>query len=141
MALAMQGAWVTALKADTAVAAIVGVRVYDYVPPTTPFPHIEVGDVQCIDASAGLEFAAAECFVDIHVWSRPGNASAYGAVEARTLGGVIENAFRFDNERLQPAGYLVLVQQFQRARYMRDPDGLTQHGVLTFRTLVQSPPT
>ena len=120
----LQKAIVAALKR----ASIAGGRVYDSIPAGATFPYVEVAEEQTIDD--GDQCADMfDVFTDIHVWSR-----AVGKVEAKQIGEAVRSAI---TAPLTVEDYSVILHEFDNARIMTDPDGLTSHGILTFRFLLQ----
>ncbi|MCB5201887.1 DUF3168 domain-containing protein [Neorhizobium sp. T786] len=127
----LQVAIVTRLKAAAAVTAFVGVRVYDSVPENPTFPYITVGegdetsdDADCVD---GFEIS-----LDIDVWSR-----AQGFPEAKKISDEIRKALK-SPELTIPTNALVDFRHRQ-TRFLRDPDGLTSHAVMTFEGFAEQP--
>lgn len=127
VALALQDALVAALRADAAVAALVGARIYDRVPLNAERPYISMGPAQvteermdCIDG--------AEVFQQIDCWS-----SEPGFGECKTLA----SAARAALNRL-PAAQAGLNFEIEHrfTSVFRDGDGLTSHAVLSFRALI-----
>lgn len=98
---------------------------------TTPaFPYLQIGEAQviadfadCIDGS--------DVFFDVHVWSRKTSL-----LEAKTLGSVVRRTLH--EAELTLAGFTLTRLAFTDARYLHDPDGLTKHGVLTFRAMISA---
>lgn len=131
--LALQGAIVGALKRDGVVRSWLGDRVFDRAPETIAFPHAEIDEVQVVDDGAdGLE-GAAEVFVTLHVWTRPADGS--GKRDGEIIAGAIRD--RLHLARLVLAADLDLVEIMHRdTRVFLDADGITGHGVLVFRALV-----
>lgn len=132
--LAMQAAVIAALKNAAAVETIVAERIYDRVPDNAAFPYVKYGGDQVlqddIDAGDCLQ-EAFEVFVTLHAWSRK-----VGQVEAKTLGGAIRAALH--NVALTVTGHRLVVLEHDSTRYLEDPDGLSSHGVLTFRALLDA---
>jgi hypothetical protein len=126
-ALAIQKTYVARLKA--AVPAVAG-RVHDEAPQTVAFPYLQVGDIQTLEDGADC-LDAVECFVTLHVWSR-----AVGSVEARQIAGHVRAALHEWLPALDADGFRCVEAMHRDTRVMRDPDGKTTHGVLTFRLLV-----
>lgn len=127
----LQVAIVTRLKAAAAVTAFVGARVYDSVPENPTFPYITVGegdetsdDADCVD---GFEIS-----LDIDVWSR-----AQGFPEAKKISDEIRKALK-SPELTIPTNALVDFRHRQ-TRFLRDPDGLTSHAVMTFEGFAEQP--
>lgn len=137
--LELQGAIVARLKAWPGLAASVNGRVYDAVPAEQKritdtgagWPYISVGegdetsnDADCID---GFEIS-----LDIDVWSR-----AVGFPEAKRISDEIRNAIN-SADLVLPTNALVEFRHRQ-TRFLRDPDGLTSHAVMTFEGFAEQP--
>lgn len=123
--LAVQKAILDVLKGATAA----GANVYDAVPTADPFPRITIGEGQALPNHADC-MRGSELFIDVHVWSRKiGFSEAKGiADQVRTL---------IDDATLSVTGHVVDIIEFDSARHLRDPDGLTSHIAMTFRALTQ----
>lgn len=132
--LALQGAINTRLRSQ--VAAVSG-RVLDHVKPGVIFPYIEIGEFQTVDDGAQCHDGV-EVYVTLHVWSRPkdgATATAPGQVEVKTIAGAVRGALH-EAELDLGTDWQFLEIAHQDTRYLKDPDGLTSHAVLTFRALV-----
>ena len=105
-----------------------GVGVFDDVPEGAGFPYVSLGDGQVLPDKAEC-VDGAEAFLQIDVWTQ---TVGYG--ETKTIAGRIVAAL--DDQALTVAGFDVVVFELQGAQYMRDPDGRTRHGALTFRAVV-----
>lgn len=125
-AISLQEAIVAALKASTAVKAVLGtpVRIYDRVPPNPVFPYASFGPIQALDAGDGCHDGA-EVFVQIDVWSR-----AVGRVEAQRA--VSPVATLLDGEIAVP-GHEVVVHDMQGVLTQAGKDGLTTQAILRLR--------
>lgn len=130
--LALQKAFVTALRADAALSAIVAGRVYDRIDKLAVKPYIRVGEDQVLPARAECLERSVEVTAAIHIWSE-----AVGKVEAKRIGGAIVDALDDAALDLGPDLALVLIEHRQ-SRYLDDPGGLITHGVITFRALVDA---
>lgn len=125
---ALQAALVTALKA----AQIAAGRIYDTVPTNPVFPYVQIGDDQVIgDDVECAEISAIT--TRIHVWSR-----AIGFPECKEICGAVRSALRATP--LVLAGFTVAETRFEQTQYLRDPDGLTRHGVIEFTVTVTHDP-
>jgi hypothetical protein len=125
--LAMQGAIVTALKADPAVQDLAGARVIDRAQSQIALPFVSIGpaqhiqdDADCIDGS--------ELFQQVDCWSREP-----GFVEVKRLADAVRRAvhrqtFSFD-------GFAFEIEH-RVTRYMRDADPNTSHAAIEFRAFV-----
>jgi hypothetical protein len=136
--LELQGAIVTALKADAAVAAIVGARVYDHVPRsatsgeiTADYPLLGLGSMEEITDDAEC-IAGSEVFVSVDAWSR-----SVGRPEALKLAHAVKLALHNAELTLTENA---LVELFHlTTRTLRDSDGLTTHAVIEFRAITETP--
>lgn len=124
--LALQGAINTRLRSQV---AAVSNRVFDRVPADVVFPYIELGEFQTVDDGAQCHDGQ-EVYATLHVWSR-----AVGQVEAKALAGAVRGSLH-EAELDLGADWQFLEIAHQDTRYLKDPDGLTSHAVLTFRALV-----
>lgn len=136
-ALPLQGAIYSALAGDSALSALIGDRVYDRVPAdttgkiTAEFPYITIPTMQALDDGADC-IDGEEVFTDIHVWSR-----AVGMVEAKRIAAAVKRVLDGTDLDLGNGAALVDIR-FQDARFLRDPDGLTTHAVITFAALTEA---
>jgi Protein of unknown function (DUF3168) len=101
--------------------ATAGLRVYDLPPANPVFPYLTIGIVD------GVEDFISDCAIDwevtgeVHVWSGKQLAeTCYTALSER------HPVF---------AGFRVGWFAMQNQRWLRDPDGLTSHGVLEYRAV------
>ncbi|MCO4318345.1 DUF3168 domain-containing protein [Phyllobacterium sp. 21LDTY02-6] len=83
--LALQAALLARLGGEPALAALVGGRIFDRVPPGAAFPHVALGPAAIYDCSTGTERGWEHLFT-INVWQRAlGRRSTYeimAAIEA-----------------------------------------------------------
>jgi hypothetical protein len=121
----IQEAIVAAVKADTALTSLIGGRIYDPVPPTAAFPYISIGEDQVLPDLAQC-YDGADVISTLHVWSRK---IGYG--EVKRVAAALESALT--NATFALTGFRLVDKLFESTRYMRDPDGLTSHAVVTFR--------
>lgn len=120
-----------ALIADTAVATMLGTRIYDRVPANAAFPYAEFGEFQRLDDAADC-IDGAEFYVTLHAWSQ-----AVGTIEAKRVAAVITKALGTgDGLSLAPDHRLVEFA-VESDRILDDPDGVTTHAVLTLRALTE----
>ena len=103
-------------------------RAYDTPPADAKFPYLTIGDEQNIDDGSACG-AAWEVIADVHVWSRPDTGSRS---ELKRLMAQVEPLLTV----LTLTGFRIVVQHLQGTRALTDPDGLTKHGVMTFRYLI-----
>jgi hypothetical protein len=140
----LQLAALNALLETTALTAIVGRQIYDRVPEKqvggvlvadVSSPYVSFGpvtvvsdDTDCID---GLEIT-----FQIDVWSW-GSREAYGSVQARKIAGIIRKALH--NAELPLTSNALVTLTHQLTRILREPDGITNHGVIQFTAIVETP--
>jgi Protein of unknown function (DUF3168) len=122
--LPVQKAMVGAMTA----ASIAGGRIYDQAPTAAQFPYVTVGDCQVVPDKADC-IDGAEIFPQVDVWSR-----ATGFPETKQIAAQVLAAL--DDKPLVVDGYHLTVFEFVDVRYVRDPDGITRHGILNFHGLL-----
>ncbi|TIM24710.1 MAG: DUF3168 domain-containing protein [Mesorhizobium sp.] len=108
---------------------LAGANIFDQVPESNPFPRITIGDEQVIDDGNTCQDGW-EVFSDVHCWSRP---DAGSKVEVKTLAGEVVSAVC---AIAAIAGFSLVSIEHQTTRVFRDPDGLTEHAVVSFRALI-----
>jgi hypothetical protein len=94
---------------------------------TADYPYIELGSRQVIAADAGGD-TGQELYIDIHVWSR-----AAGRLQLETIMAAIYDALHL--QPLTVTGRPVANCWFETSRTLDQQDGLTLHGVSTFRII------
>lgn len=120
----LQEAMYRALIAEPLVAPV-----YDRPPADAPLPYITIGDEQAIDDGNSCSDAW-EVFADVHVWSPAVKGSK---LEVKRFMASVEERLAVE---LDVSGFTVLSGTLDSKRSFRDPDGFTEHGVLTFRFLI-----
>lgn len=125
----LQNAIFSALAASGPLAAMIGDRVYDEVPPGSAFPYVTISDAQVIDDGDSCEPDQFEIFADLHIWSR-----TVGLMEAKEISGLIRSVL-LPIENVED--WHVPVVDFRGTRHGFDPDGLTAHSIVTIRFLLQ----
>lgn len=103
-------------------------RVYDRVPLKEEFPYVTIGDEQVVDDGNTCDNGW-EVFSDVHVWSRANS----GFQEAKLLLAAIVPAVvgiaSID-------GHDLISVEVENTRIFRDPDGLTSHGVISVKFII-----
>lgn len=97
-------------------------RVFDDAPDDVAFPHVEKGDPSPTnDWASGTK--ATELAATLHVWSRyAGNKECLDLYEA------IREAL--DGKRFSTGSGGQVIAYVQGGPILRDPDGLTRHGIV-----------
>ncbi|MFC7399588.1 DUF3168 domain-containing protein [Chelatococcus sp. GCM10030263] len=127
---ALQAAAVAALKADAALAALIAGRVFDRVEPNAVFPYVNLTGFQLVQDDADC-VDGAEVFFDVHVWSQ-----AVARTEAAEIAGAVRSVLH--GADLVLPGFDLLLIEHRDTRYLRDPDGVINHAVVTVRALVDA---
>jgi len=113
----------------TAAPALAGGNVFDQVPENEPFPHITIGDEQVIDDSNTCQDGW-EVHTDVHCWSRPVDGSK-GEVK-KLAASVVTRITAITSI----SGLSLVSLTHETTRVFRDPDGKTEHAVVSFRALI-----
>ncbi len=110
--------------------AAIGWPTFDHVPQETAFPYVVIGDDTSIpwdtDNSLGSETTCT-----IHVWSRH-----RGRKEVKEIMRTIYEALHRAEIAIIGGALVECMAEFQES--FMDPDGLTRHGVIRFRLIVDS---
>lgn len=127
--LALQQAIISAVREDATLIELIGKRIYDAPPATVAKPYITIGPADVIAADADC-IDGDEITQQIDVWSiEPGKA------ECKTICGALRTLLR----RLQcNQGGLRFEIEHQSTRVLNDADGLTTHGVVTVRAIIDT---
>lgn len=126
--LALQGAFVAALKASPAGGAVSG-RIYDRVPANTAMPYVHLRSFQAVDDGADC-VDGLELYADVDVWSQ-----AVGKPEASRIAGQVRDALHHAGLTLPDPWALVEIEH--RSSTIDDADPLLVRARLTFRALVE----
>lgn len=129
--LAVQKALRARLIANAAVTALVpvaNVGLDDRRPDA--MPCILIGPANCTFMDRYEQFFD-EAFCDLHVWTdEPGLSSV------KEIAGAIRSAL--DAGVLNAEGFRVINSKIASARYLRDPDGVHAHGILSIEAILQA---
>jgi hypothetical protein len=130
--LALQKAVFATLTSNSAVASVIGQRVFDRVAVDSAFPYIRIGIDQTVAEDQDRVEECVEVFAQVDVFSR-----AQGKVEAKNIAGAIVRALNANTLTITDSYEL---QDFRHVdtRFLDDPDGLSTHAVLSFRALVET---
>ncbi len=122
--LALQKAIVAALKADAGVNAIIAGRVYDAVPGGAAKPYVSFGAFQLLPEHGDC-LDGGEAIVTLDGW-----AAGPDSVAVKQLGTAVAKALDRAELALDAPQRLVAMS-IEQTQYMRDPDGITAHAVIT----------
>jgi hypothetical protein len=113
---------------DALTAALAPVPVQDQAGPNQAYPYVTIGELTG-DQRDTLGEQAAGIEMTVHVWSRQP-----GMQECQVLMAQAKDAL--DRRRLPATGFQWVDTIWIYAQTLRDPDGMTRHGILRFRVEV-----
>lgn len=126
----IQQSIVAALKGSTDLSAIVGVQVFDRIDPAKKPPYVNVSGASFVP-ELGESTDAGQSYIEVHGWSeKPGFSEVY------KIGAAVISALH--DAELVVGGRPVQSILLETARYLRDPDGVTSHGVFSFNILTDT---
>lgn len=127
--LAAQRLAVASMRARDALLLLVpGNNIFDRHSRPEVFPCVIVGEAQTVGADTDC-FDLSDVFLTIHVWTEE-----TGFVRCKEIAGEVRRALR--GIEGQQDGFEISFA-FGDATFMRDPDGLHSHGVLTFEATAE----
>ena len=126
--LQLQKALVAVLKADAGVNAIIAGRIYDAVPGGAVKPYLSFGPFQMLPEH-GSCLDGCEAFVTLDGW-----AAGPDTVQVKQLGAAVAKALDLAPIVIDNPARLVEMT-VEQTQYMRDPDGITAHAVITVHAL------
>lgn len=122
----LQQAVYDALTADSGVSGLVE-GIHDHAPEDGPFPYVQLGEETLSDWSA-KDITGGEHTLTLHVWSM-----GRGHREVKTIMAAVHDALH--DASLTVSGHRLVMLHFDFGEVLRDPDGVTHHGVMRFRAL------
>lgn len=128
--LPLQAAVRAAIVGDTSLGALIADRAYDRVPARPVFPYVTIGGLQATEDGADC-VDGEEVFLDVHVWSR-----AKDSVEAKRIAAELKRLFHGSELDLGDGAALTDLE-WRGTRFLNDPDGQTEHGVVSFVGLTE----
>lgn len=102
--------------------------VYDDVPQSASYPYIALGEETSIDYSV-KDIQGGEATINLHIWSQ-----YKGSKETKQIMDKIHDLLH--NSNLSVSGFNLINLRFEFSDIMRDPDGITRHGVMRFRAII-----
>ncbi|GGO55216.1 Protein of unknown function [Roseovarius pacificus] len=128
--LAVQKAIRARLAASPAVTALVpSGAILDRNQRPAPDPSIILGESQEVDEGTSLQRDRTRIYHTLHIWKREPSLTG-----VKAICGAVRTALKAD--RLELDGYHCADWHVSSARYLRDPDGETSHGVMVVNVLV-----
>lgn len=128
---AVQESVYAVLTGNAALQALIGnpARLYDVVPPAAAFPYVTMGDVVIREYDTKDQTGFEQSLM-LHVWSRYRGRKELKQI-IQSIYDVLHNAV------LTVTGANYVSCQFQSASTVQENDGLTLHGILRYRIIVQ----
>ena len=122
----LQSAVYAALNVS-AITSTLSCGVYDEVVEGNSYPFITLGEETAIDYSTN-NLVGAETTINIHIWSR-----YKGSKQTKQIMDKIHDLLH--DVSLTVSGVNLINLRFEYSDIMRDPDGITRHGVMRFRAI------
>jgi hypothetical protein len=123
---ALQSSIYTALNVS-AITTTLACGVYDEVIEGNSYPFITLGEETAIDYSTN-NLVGAETTINIHIWSR-----YKGSKQTKEIMDKVHDLLH--DVSLTVSGVNLINLRFEYSDIMRDPDGITRHGVMRFRAI------
>ena len=120
----------TTLNGDSQLTNTLGAAVFDDVPDTqaVSFPYVQIGEDTATDYST-KDVTGTETVINLHVWSR-----YRGSTETKQVMDRVHTSLHDSN--LTVTGHNLINMRFEFGDVIRDPDGITRHGVMRFRAIM-----
>ena len=127
---ALQQTLFPTLNGDSQLTNTLGAAVFDDVPDTqaVSFPYVQIGEDTATDYST-KDVTGTETVINLHVWSR-----YRGSKETKQVMDRVHTLLHDSN--LTVTGHNLINMRFEFGDVIRDPDGITRHGVMRFRAIM-----
>jgi hypothetical protein len=125
---ALQSTIYSTLSADNTLTSTLGAGVYDEVLEGASYPFVSLGEETAIDYGT-KDLVGGETTINIHIWSQ-----YKGAKETKEIMDRIHDLLHDSN--LSVSGFNLINLRFEFSDILRDPDGVTRHGVMRFRAII-----
>jgi len=125
-----QQALFTVLSGDSNLTTTLGASIYDDVPDhqAVTFPYVTIGEDTMLDYST-KDLVGSDVTVNLHVWSR-----YRGSKEVKQVMDRVHTLLHDSNLTVTGRNLINLRSEFSDV--LRDPDGITRHGVMRFRAVM-----
>lgn len=125
---ALQQAIYTRLSGDATLTSTLGAQVYDHVPEGAAFPYVTIGEVT-EGPNDTMGKTGRDITITLHHWSQ-----AKGMKQVHQLHNRVDELL----DRWAPtvAGWETVEMLLEFYDTLRDPDGVTRHGVSRYRVYV-----
>lgn len=125
-----QQALFTVLSGDSNLTTTLSASIYDDVPDhqAVTFPYVTIGEDTMLDYST-KDLVGSDVTVNLHVWSR-----YRGSKEVKQVMDRVHTLLHDSNLTVTGRNLINLRSEFSDV--LRDPDGITRHGVMRFRAVM-----
>lgn len=125
---ALQTTIYSTLSSDNTLTSTLGSGVYDEVVEGATYPFVALGEETAIDYST-KNTNGGETTINVHIWSQ-----YKGSKETKQIMDRIHDLLHDSN--LSVTGFNLINLRFEFSDILRDPDGVTRHGVMRFRAII-----
>ena len=125
---ALQTTIYSTLSGDNTLTNTLGAGVFDEVLENATYPFVSLGEETAIDYSTKNEDGG-EFTINIHVWSQ-----YKGSKQTKEIMDRIHDLLH--DSSLSVSGFNLANLRFEFSDILRDPDGVTRHGVMRFRAII-----
>ena len=124
---ALQSTIYAALNVE-AITTTLACGVYDEVIEGNAYPFITLGEETALDYST-KDLAGGDYTINVHIWSQ-----YKGSKETKQIMDKIHDLLH--DSSLTVSGFNLINLRFEYSDIMRDPDGVTRHGVMRFQAII-----
>ena len=125
---ALQTTIYSTLSNDNTLTNTLGAGVFDEVVENASYPFVALGEETAIDYST-KDLDGGEFTINIHVWSQ-----YKGSKQTKEIMDRIHDLLH--DSSLSVSGFNLANLRFEFSDILRDPDGITRHGVMRFRAII-----
>ena len=125
---ALQTTIYSTLSGDNTLTNTLGAGVFDEVLENATYPFVSLGEETAIDYST-KDLNGGEYTINIHVWSQ-----YKGSKQTKEIMDRIHDLLH--DSSLSVSGFNLANLRFEFSDILRDPDGVTRHGVMRFRAII-----
>ena len=125
---ALQTTIYSTLNGDNTLTNTLGAGVFDEVVENASYPFVALGEETAVDYST-KDLDGGEFTINIHVWSQ-----YKGSKQTKEIMDRIHDLLH--DSSLSVSGFNLANLRFEFSDILRDPDGITRHGVMRFRAII-----
>ena len=125
---ALQTTIYSTLNGDNTLTNTLGAGVFDEVVENASYPFVSLGEETAVDYST-KDLDGGEFTINIHVWSQ-----YKGSKQTKEIMDRIHDLLH--DSSLTVSGFNLINLRFEFSDILRDPDGVTRHGVMRFRAII-----